>query len=471
MPSTAFWGKGKTILLLGPEAGSLAGFAQALKTAGFSVRGGLQAVPWKVLDSQHTTVVYVDAETSVALDVMREARARQIDVHVVMVRSEPGATEVADAIKAGAADFLPAGSSGPTILSRLHVVLHGPGRVAASVDTTKAGPAGLVGSSLPMRRLFHSIERLARFHAGVLVLGESGTGKELIARAIHDSGPRRAKPFVPINCATLGKDLLENELFGHERGAFTGANEQKKGLFELADEGTLFLDEVAEMELGTQAKLLRVLERSEFRRVGGVGKIKVDVNLVAATNRDLHAAIAAGTFREDLYYRLKVVALVVPPLRERREDIPALVESFIAEFNRRHGAKVRGIAPEAMRALVEHDWPGNVRELKNVVESAAMLSDEDVLQKSLLDETFASTAHPSTPKVPARARLASSLAANELLIALPARLEDVEREMITRTLGSTASRKAAAAVLGIGLRTLYTKLQKYGLEAQESDAD
>ncbi|MDP2343547.1 MAG: sigma-54 dependent transcriptional regulator [Deltaproteobacteria bacterium] len=384
--------------------------------------------------------------------------------------------EVADAIKAGAADFLAAGSPGATILARLHDVLHDLAPIAPIApiaDDKKQGPAGLVGSSLPMRRLFRSIERVSRFHAGVLILGESGTGKELIARAIHDCGPRRPRPFVAVNCATLGKDLLENELFGHERGAFTGANEQKKGLFELAHGGTLFLDEIGEMDVATQAKLLRVLERSEFRRVGGTDKVKVDINLVAATNRDLHAAIAAGRFREDLYYRLKVVALEVPPLRERREDIPALVETFIGAFNRRYGAKVRGIAPEAMRSLIDHDWPGNVRELKNVVESAAMLSDEDVLQKDLFDEALDSNApNLSTPTVPVQSGSSRvSQSDDELRVSLPARIDDVERQLIFKTLRGTRSRKDAATALGIGLRTLYTKLQGYGVTAADGGDD
>ena len=453
------------MLLVGPDGGSLSGFAQTLKGAGFHVTRGSQGAPWPILDAQHIAAVYVDGETSSSLEIMRGVRARHPDVHVVLVRTAPAAMEVADAIKAGAADFLAAGSPGTTILARLHDVLHELAQVTPIVDDKKQGPSGLIGSSLPMRRLFRSIERVSRFHAGVLILGESGTGKELIARAIHDCGPRRPRPFIAVNCATLGKDLLENELFGHERGAFTGANEQKKGLFELAHGGTLFLDEIGEMDVATQAKLLRVLERSEFRRVGGTDKVKVDINLVAATNRDLHAAIAAGRFREDLYYRLKVVALQVPPLRERREDIPALVETFIGDFNRRYGAKVRGIAPEAMRSLIDHDWPGNVRELKNVVESAAMLSDEDVLQKDLFDDALDSNArHVSTWSAPARPGSSRPPQSDdELRVSLPARLDDVERQLIVKTLRGAGSRKAAAKALGIGLRTLYTKLQAYGL--------
>ena len=475
MPTTA-WGKGKTVLLVGPDGGALSGFAQTLKGAGFHVIRGSQGAPWPLLDSQPITVVYVDGETSSSLEVVRGVRAHHPDVHVVVVRTAPAAIEVADAIKAGAADFLAAGSPSATILTRLHNVVHELAPVAPIVDDKNkkpGGPSGLIGSSLPMRRLFQSIVRVARFHAGVLILGESGTGKELIARAIHDCGPRRPRPFVAVNCATLGKDLLENELFGHERGAFTGANEQKKGLFEVAHGGTLFLDEIGEMDVATQAKLLRVLERSEFRRVGGTAKVKVDINLVAATNRDLHAAIASGRFREDLYYRLKVVALHVPPLRERREDIPALVETFIGDFNRRYGAKVRGIAPEAMRSLIDHDWPGNVRELKNVVESAAMLSDEDVLQKDLFDEALDSHApHRTTSKVvaaPGSSREPQS--DDELRISLPARLDDVERQLIVKTLRGARSRKDAATALGIGLRTLYTKLQAYGLSETGSVDD
>jgi DNA-binding NtrC family response regulator len=311
-----------------------------------------------------------------------------------------------------------------------------------------------------MAKICVGIARIARYKTNVLVLGESGSGKELIARALHAMGPRRNHLFVPINCATLGREILENELFGHERGAFTGANERKKGLFEFADGGTLFLDEIGELDLSTQAKLLRVIERNEFRRVGGTGKVKVDLSLIAATNRNLEEAIVARQFREDLYYRLKVVTIEVPPLRERREDIPALIDTFIADFNRRNDGKIKGISPEALRGLIEHSWPGNVRELKNAVDSAAIMTSDDTigvtdfenLVKARAPEgrTGSLAGRPVPPSWPA--------GTDAIPISIKATLADAERILIGAHLARGKTKADAARSLGIGLRTLYTKL-------------
>jgi DNA-binding NtrC family response regulator len=253
-----------------------------------------------------------------------------------------------------------------------------------------------------------------------------------------------------LNCATLGRELLENELFGHEKGAFTGANERKKGLFELADGGTLFLDEIAEMDLSTQAKLLRVLERNEFRRVGGTSKVKVDLGVVAATNRDLKAELRAGKFRQDLYYRLKVVTVVVPPLRERKEDIPALIDAFIADFNRRNDGKIQGISPQALKVIMEYDWPGNIRELKNAVESAAILATGETIGLEGLPEV-----HSKAPQVVA--------SRTSVTIPIGSSIAHAERELIAATLRHYATKREAARALGLGLRTLYTKLKVYRL--------
>jgi DNA-binding NtrC family response regulator len=306
-----------------------------------------------------------------------------------------------------------------------------------------------------------AVERISRYRTNVLLLGESGSGKELVARALHARGPRRHHLFVPLNCATLGHDILENELFGHERGAFTGADERKRGLFELADGGTLFLDEIAEMDPSTQAKLLRVLERNEFRRVGGSGKVKVDLSVIAATNHDLEDAIRAGKFREDLYYRLKVVTIRIPPLRERKEDIPALVESFVADFNRRHGGKIQGISPQVMKVLMDHAWPGNVRELKNAVDSAAILATGDRIGPEDLADALLPRSPTARREEPGGAP-SPPPGAGELRIALPTTLAEAERAVITAALRQCGTRAEAARVLGIGLRTLYTRLREYG---------
>jgi DNA-binding NtrC family response regulator len=271
-------------------------------------------------------------------------------------------------------------------------------------------------------------------------------------------GPRRNHLFVPLNCATLGREILENELFGHERGAFTGANDRKKGLFELADGGTLFLDEIAELDPSTQAKLLRVIERHEFRRVGGTGKIKVDLSLIAATNRHLEEAIAAKRFREDLYYRLKVVTIRVPSLRERREDIPALIDAFIADFNHRNEGKIKGISPEALRRLSENEWPGNVRELKNALESAAIMAAGETIGVGDF-EALPSTRGPE----PSPASNGGPPGLETIPIPARATLADAERILITEHLGRTKTKAEAARTLGIGLRTLYTKIHQLRL--------
>jgi transcriptional regulator with GAF, ATPase, and Fis domain len=324
---------------------------------------------------------------------------------------------------------------------------------------------GVVGTSTAMSKVYATIDKISRYKANVLLLGESGSGKELIARALHARGPRRRHLFVPINCATLGRDLLENELFGHERGAFTGAHEKKRGLFELADGGTLFLDEIGELDPSTQAKLLRVLERNAFRRVGGTALVNVDLSVVAATNRNLEEAIAAKRFREDLYYRLKVVTIVVPPVRDRREDIPALVESFIADFNRRNGGKIRGIEPQAIRWLSELAWPGNVRELKNAVESAALLATSETIR---LEEFESTTTSRRTAAVPSRASVPPSpaLPADSIVVSAKATLTDVERVVISEHMRRATTKIAAARTLGIGLRTLYSKIRRYQIGAK-----
>ena len=373
---------------------------------------------------------------------------------------------------------------------------------------------GIVGESAAIQEILVKIEQMAPVSATVLIEGESGTGKELAARAIHDLSPRRSRPFIAVNCAAIPETLLESELFGHEKGAFTGAAERRLGRFELADGGTIFLDEVGEMPPATQVKLLRVIEDRSFFRVGGAQAIKVDVRIVAATNQSLKDAVALGRFRDDLFYRLNVLYIYLPPLRERRADIPLLVRRFVAEFAAQHQRQFRGVTPEALQILVDADWPGNARQLRNLVESMVVLAPEDqiraediprdirerssrlpvVLPRSSsregpaqeLEFIFRSLVELKLQVEDLRRRLEDRPQRVEVIevgrgAALgpvdggPAdeppviyrtgmRMSDVERAAIEAALHETrGNRRRAAELLGIGERTLYRKLKQYAL--------
>jgi len=307
----------------------------------------------------------------------------------------------------------------------------------------------LIGRSAAMTRLLDLVAQVAPSEATVLVTGESGTGKEMIAGAIHTNSPRKTGPFIRINCAAITESLLESELFGHEKGSFTGADRRKEGKFRQADRGTIFLDEVSEMSLGMQVKLLRVLQEREFTRVGGEEVIRVDVRVIAATNRDLLRAVTEGRFREDLFYRLNVVTLRVPPLRERREDIPLLAQHFLKIFAERNRKALHGFTSRAMDRLLRYPWPGNVRELMNTVERGVVLCRADILDEA----DMAPVLEAEAPQAAAGATASPG-----------ASLEDVEKAAILKTLDEASGNKSEAARrLGITRRTLHLKLKKYGL--------
>ncbi|HQB94303.1 MAG TPA: sigma-54 dependent transcriptional regulator [Candidatus Omnitrophota bacterium] len=306
----------------------------------------------------------------------------------------------------------------------------------------------LIAESPKMKELLRTADKIAASSASVLIEGESGTGKELIARRIHEMSPRSQNPFVAVHCAALTETLLSSELFGHEKGAFTGAVERRQGRFERAHQGSLFLDEIGEISKDTQVKLLRVLQEGEFERVGGVKTIKVDVRLIAATNKTLIDEVKKQSFREDLYYRINVIYLKMPPLRERKEDIPPLVNTFMRRYGIRNGKKLRGIAPDALEALLRYDWPGNVRELKNIVERMIVLSAGEELT---LDQV------PDDIRGP-RPVAASFVSGNSAVTTLT----DAEKELIRNALRETNGNKSKAAEkLGISRRTLYRKIEEY----------
>jgi len=301
----------------------------------------------------------------------------------------------------------------------------------------------IIGRSDKMVKIFELIEHIAPYDSSVLIIGESGTGKELIANAIHYNSPRAALPFVKVSCASLSEGIIESELFGHERGSFTGAIASRKGRFEMAHPGTLFLDEVEDIPHTTQIKLLRVLQEGEFERVGGNKTIRVNIRIIAASNRDLQEAVRNGLFREDLYYRLNVVSIKLPPLRERKEDIPFLVNFFIDRFNQKYKMKVKGISQRAMNLLMDYEWSGNVRELENTIESILVIHSPEVID---------------LPHLPPEIR--ESKGKPEMIsIRVGTRLEEVEKELLIQTLRATrGNKRRAAELLGINVRTIHRKM-------------
>jgi two-component system response regulator AtoC len=314
----------------------------------------------------------------------------------------------------------------------------------------------IIGKSTKMQEIFRRIEKIAEYKSTVLITGESGTGKELVAKAIHYSSPRRDLPFIAVNCGAIPGELLESELFGHVKGAFTGAIAAKKGLFTEADKGTIFLDEIGDLPLNLQVKLLRVLQEGEIRRVGDTRTFQVDVRVIAATAKDLLEEVQKGNFREDLYYRLNVVPFYLPPLRERREDIPLLVWHFLRKYSAETGKEIKEIAPDAMNALVAYEWKGNVRELENVIERAVVMSEGQIITTEYLPEGLVKSTSDIILKIP-ESRISIKTTVKELV-------EMAEKELIARALAKTGNnRTRAAELLEISHRALMYKLKEYHL--------
>jgi two-component system response regulator HydG len=414
----------------------------------------------KLIEEQTFDIIITDLimEGVGGLEVLAKAKRELPDAEVVILTGHGTIKTAVTAMQAGATTYL----TKPLDIGELRTVVDKASqsqRLARSnIELQRQlnerfGFEGVVGNSPAMHTVVARLRQIAPTSASVLITGESGTGKELVAKAIHNNSPRRYKPFVALNCAALSDNILESELFGHVKGAFTGADRERKGWFEHANGGTLFLDEVGDIPLGTQVKLLRALETGEIVRVGTNDPIKVNVRLISATNRDLTEAIASGDFRHDLYHRLKVVSIKLPPLRERREDIDLLLEHFLKEFTASHGKKITLITPAVRRVLRQHNWPGNVRELKNVVESMVVIDSDGVLDVDDLTEDLQSVS----------AGVAGDRTfGTDLLVGKS--LDEIERHYIGETLKMTGgNREEAARILGIGERTLYRKLKEYSL--------
>ena len=402
------------------------------------------------------------------IEVLRRVRAAKLDVQVIMMTAYSTVQSAVEAMRLGAHEYLIKPFTNEEVCAAVDSALMQmrPSRFARKLRAGAADRLGeMVGSSEPMRRLFRVVERAAEADATVLVTGESGTGKELVARAIHTLGKRRDRAFVTVNCAALSAELLESELFGHERGAFTGAHKTKIGRLEQADGGTIFLDEIGDMSPALQTKLLRALEARSFERVGGLETIHVDLRVIAATNQDLPRAIAEGRFREDLYYRLNVVEVTPPPLRERTGDLPLLCELFLAEKAAELGVPKKRLSPAAFEALSAYSFPGNVRELENLIERATVFADGDEILPA--DLPLPSTRRPlQAPSLDALASYIIGPDVQDGWSRLASVTKELERQLLVRALGAWGDRpnEEIARRLGTSRRVLELRLAEFGLK-------
>jgi two-component system response regulator HydG len=388
-------------------------------------------------------------------EALKEIKLINPGIAVIIMTAYASVSTAVEALKSGAYDYL----TKPLDIDELKILvakaLHHQKLEEENINlkqilSSSFNFSSIIGRSSVMAKLLETVALVSPSEATVLITGESGTGKELIANAVHQNSPRKDRPLIKVNCAALPETLLESELFGHEKGAFTGALNRRQGRFQLAHLSSIFLDEISEMSQTTQAKILRVLQEREFEPVGGTQTIRVDVRIIAATNKNIEEEIRAGRFREDLYYRLKVVTVEAPPLRARREDIPILAEFFLKRYAEKNRRLIKGFSPRAMNIMIRHDWPGNVRELENLIERAVILVRGEMITPKELPEDL-------TPK-----DLTASSGSTD---AIPGRtLKEVEKEMILRTLDDAGwNRTHAAEILGISRRTLQLKLKEYGI--------
>jgi len=443
-----------TVCLIEDEKIMRVTLEDALNGAGYEVvsfetgAAGLEALRNAPCDVVVTDVRLPDMD---GFDIVREI-TRQGDSQVIVMTAFGTIKDAVEAMKLGALEYITKPFSLDEFLLLVERALElkrlKEDNIRLRKDLNRCYRApNIAGESAAMKKVFSLVERISASDSTVLILGESGTGKELVATALHYQSHRKAKPLIKVNCAALPEGLIESELFGHEKGAFTGAVRRKPGRFELADEGTIFLDEIGDVPLSTQSKILRVIQERQFERIGGTATLTVDVRILAATNRNLEEEVRAGRFREDLYYRLNVIPLVLPPLRERREDIPGLIEFFMDKYRKKLSRNVR-LSGETVEALLAYDYPGNVRELENAIERCVTLSGSDVIGKEELPDTVA----------------IRQLAAGSLLLSDVA--ADAEKHHILEVLKTTRGGKTSAAkILGISRKTLWEKMNAYGIKS------
>src|SRR5262245_1809074 len=450
------------ILVVDDEVNARTALAELLRDEGFEVETAADA--FKALGkyeafAPHVVVTDLKMPGMDGIELVKKIRAHEHTAETIVMTAFGAVTTAVEAMRAGAADYLTKPLNFDELLVVLDKVLENDqlrreARQLRQRVRDRVAPNNIIGVAPAMQRVFEIIDQVAPSKATVLITGESGTGKELVANALHQRSPRANGPFVKLHCAALAEALLESELFGHERGAFTGAVARKDGRFSLADGGTLFLDEIGEISPSIQVKLLRFLQEHEFERVGGTQTLKVDVRVIAATNRNLVEEVAKGRFREDLYYRLNVVAVEMPPLRERKSDIPALAKFFVDRYAKENGKALEGFAPESMELFMAYDWPGNVRELENAVERSVVLASGPLIEPRHLPPNVRPRVTPTgMPIVPG------------------ATLRDLERYAILETLKATGgSTSKAAEMLGISVRTIQYRLHQYN-EAPRSEMD
>jgi DNA-binding NtrC family response regulator len=452
------------VLVVEDDPAARSGLEQLIKSWGFvaeSAADGREALEKVTTFRPAIVITDLVMPGMDGLALLRALHQQGADVTTLLLTAQGTVETAVEAMKEGAYDYL----TKPIDIQRLKILLD---KIVERLETLREVKAlrrqlrehgnfgSLIGTGPEMRKVYQVIEQAAPTSASVLITGDSGTGKELVAQTIHQLSPRASFPFVAINCAAIPETLLESEIFGHEKGAFTGASDRRAGCFELADRGTLFLDEIGEMTPTTQVKLLRVLQERKFRRLGGRTEQSVDVRVIAATNIDPVEAVRSGKLREDLFYRLNVFAFRLPPLRERKEDLPLLVQAFINEFNARNQKSIAGVDNQAMRALEQHSWPGNVRELRNVIERATIIAAGPMIEPKHLASSL--TVEPARQDQP------------QVALGPGVTVAEAERRLILMTLEHTRDNKTRAAeILGISLKTLHNKLNKLRLRPRKSE--
>jgi DNA-binding NtrC family response regulator len=455
------------ILIVEDEDNARKGYEQLLQRWGYEVLGvGTAEDALAKFSSFQPDTLIADVELPGmnGLDLLKQLGDDLQGVPAIIITGKGSEERAVAAIESGAFWYIEKPLKGPVLRALLDRALS-KARDAHNLavlqrQLREAGRLGdLVGGSKPMQEVMRVIEMAAPSSASVLITGETGSGKEIVARTIHKLSPRASGPFVAINCSAIPETLMESEIFGHERGAFTGAAERRIGCFELADSGTLLLDEIGEMPAPTQAKLLRVLEDRKVRRLGSKTETPVDVRVIAATNKDPEKAVTDGGMRQDLYFRLNVFHIHLPPLRDHKEDIPLLAEHILRDINAKHSKSVRGIGAEVLDIFMSHTWPGNIRELRNVLERAAIMTEKDLISRSSLPGEFGKVAGKNPGDL------------SSVKFPIGTTVDAMERELILQTLHATGNNKTRAAeLLGVSLKTLHNKLKEYGSEKAETES-